>query len=725
MRSLFRLVRSMVMLCLLTSNVRGQSDLTLYHFSAIGQSNEINPAEFPRQKVFVSLPLLNIHTLFMHNGFTWRDLHSVRNGSAYWDFDQVVGGIRKNQLLSFDHRLDWLKFGFRVNKNFFSANVSEVIHADFAYPREFVNLLYYGNAAYIGETVSLKKMGLHASHYREYALGYSREINDRWNAGIRMKYLYGMENIRTEPADLSIYTDATDYSLVLNTDYVVNTSLLANDDPGYDRFDTTGSERRRFLREYFWRQQNHGFGFNAGVQFRMDDQWRFNLSVVDIGFINWSSNVRNYKATRGTYSFSGIDLDRFINDSDATFQEVLDSLGQSFEPVESRNAYTSPLAGRVILSAVYQLNPGTHFSALVQGRRLYHRTLPSATLGIQRQLTKSLWLTGTYSMHNNRFDNIGAGIAVNGGAFQFYALCDNLIGTIDPLGHHFTQLQAGFNLIWGRPGKDKDTDRDGIADKADRCPDLAGLRAFSGCPDQDLDSVPDIDDRCPALAGSARLKGCPDTDHDGIADLDDECPEVYGLYRLKGCPDSDNDGIRDQDDACPDQAGVAFYKGCPDTDGDSIPDPDDRCPKIPGPLANKGCPVEEAPPKPKGPVKVTLAKEEQEILNTVFSNLEFETGKAVIRVSSFRALDELVELMRKRPNYKLTIDGHTDATGPAALNDKLSKDRAESVKQYLTVKGIDPLRITATGYGSRKPIASNKTVEGRQQNRRVEFTVFE
>jgi outer membrane protein OmpA-like peptidoglycan-associated protein len=706
-------------------STRGQSDLTLYHFSAIGQANEINPAVLPLQKVFVELPVLNLRTMFAHNSFSWRDLHTLRNGSVYWDIDKAMSKIRKNQLLSLEHRTDWLRFGFRVGKNYFSANVSEVIRFDFAYPQEFVNLLYYGNAAYLGETVSLKRMGFQAAHYREMAVGFSRELTDRWSAGIRLKYLYGMENIRTAPTDLSIRTDATDYSLFLNTDYVVNTSLPENSDPGYDRFDTTSAQRRRYIRDYLWQQKNRGLGINAGVRYRMNDTWSFNLSVVDLGYIRWRSNVKNYTATKGTYEFSGIDLDRFINDSDATVQGVLDSLGQTFEPVETRKAYTTPLAGRIVLSAAYQLDPGTQLSLLVQGRSLYNRILPSATLGIQHQVTNSLWLTGTYSMFNGRFDNLGAGIAVNGGSFQFFALCDNLIGTIDPLSHHFAQVHAGFNLIWGRPEKMRDTDRDGVYDKTDRCPDLPGLRELAGCPDRDHDSIADPDDRCPGEAGSVRLKGCPDRDQDGIADIEDECPDAYGLFRFKGCPDSDNDGIRDQDDACPQTAGSEVFKGCPDTDGDSLPDPEDRCPLVKGPSVNQGCPVEEIAPQAKAPVKVTLAKEEQEILNTVFSNLEFETGKAVIRTSSFRSLDELVELLRKRSAYRLTIDGHTDATGPAALNDKLSLDRAISVKEYLTAKGIDASRITANGFGSRKPVASNKTAAGRQMNRRVEFTVFE
>jgi OmpA-OmpF porin, OOP family len=145
--------------------------------------------------------------------------------------------------------------------------------------------------------------------------------------------------------------------------------------------------------------------------------------------------------------------------------------------------------------------------------------------------------------------------------------------------------------VWGsyRFGS-KDTDKDGVVDKCDLCPNEKGLRKFQGCPDTDGDGTPDKDDACPTVAGPMALQGCPDTDGDGIADKDDACPTVAGSKALKGCPDRDGDGVADKDDACPDVAGVASLNGCPDTDGDGVADKDDACPNEAGLVATKGCP---------------------------------------------------------------------------------------------------------------------------------------
>ncbi|MCX6292387.1 MAG: DUF5723 family protein [Bacteroidetes bacterium] len=280
---------------------------------------------------------------------------------------------------------------------------------------------------------------------------------------------------------------------------------------------------------------------------------------------------------------------------------------------------------------------------------------------------------------------------------------------------------AGLAQFHGCP----DSDNDGIPDKDDECPTVAGLPQFHGCPDTDGDGIPDNKDDCPAIAGLPQFNGCPDTDGDGIADPQDSCPTVAGLMQFHGCPDTDKDGIPDREDSCPTLAGLMQFHGCPDTDGDGIIDPLDSCPLVAGPESNHGCPVIQKVEKPKEPVKVELTKEEQEVINKVFKNLEFETAKAIIRESSFASLSELSELLKKKTTFKLLIDGHTDNVGGKEYNQKLSQARAEAVKKYLGDKGIDGSRITAKGYGLSKPIASNKTPEGRQRNRRVEFTIVE
>ena len=277
-----------------------------------------------------------------------------------------------------------------------------------------------------------------------------------------------------------------------------------------------------------------------------------------------------------------------------------------------------------------------------------------------------------------------------------------------------------------------DSDNDSIPDHLDECPSLTGLAIFGGCPDTDGDSIPDLLDKCPSIAGLAIFEGCPDTDGDGLQDSEDNCPNVAGPIELNGCPDTDTDGdgLKDSEDNCPEIAGLAEFNGCPDTDSDSIPDHLDECPMIKGLAEFNGCPdtdndgvmdkYDKCPEEPGAiendgcPIYVPVE---------FATNIGFESGKTTLTKESYPYLDQLVQLMNEDDRCWVKLDGHTDSTGSDAINQKLSQGRVDTIKNYLIEKGIDPNRIIAKGHGSSKPIADNKTAEGRAKNRRVEINI--
>ncbi len=255
-----------------------------------------------------------------------------------------------------------------------------------------------------------------------------------------------------------------------------------------------------------------------------------------------------------------------------------------------------------------------------------------------------------------------------------------------------------------------DKDYDGVADYIDDCPDVAGLAALKGCPDKDGDGIADKEDRCPEAAGSLELKGCPDADKDGVADVDDKCPDTKANYKVdaSGCPmDNDKDGLVNEEDLCPDAAGPLALKGCPDSDGDGVSDLNDRCPNVKGTIENKGCPE--------------MAKEDVKKIAVIASKIFFETGSAKLKAISNAQLDGLVEILKRNEAVNLSIEGHTDNVGNDDYNMQLSQKRTESVKAYLESKGIPASRLTAIGYGETRPIGDNTKAAGRSQNRRVEL----
>ncbi|MBN2318185.1 MAG: OmpA family protein [Acidobacteria bacterium] len=326
-------------------------------------------------------------------------------------------------------------------------------------------------------------------------------------------------------------------------------------------------------------------------------------------------------------------------------------------------------------------------------------------------------------METRLISNYGAGVK--------YYFMDN-IGLRGDVRHLFIEDQSHINILYTMGvdilfGKEKaappppppppDSDGDGVIDSEDKCPNTPrGVKVDRyGCPlDTDGDGVYDYLDKCPNTPRGVKVdsSGCPlDTDGDGVYDYLDKCPNTpRGVaVNSSGCPpDTDGDGVYDYLDKCPNTPrGVKVdSSGCPlDTDGDGVLDYLDKCPDTPRDLKvdDTGCPI--------------LMKEQVSIR----LDIQFDTNKADIKPEYNDRLKEVADFMAKYPGTKAEIDGHTDSTGSATYNQKLSQRRAESVRDYLIQNfNISQNRLTAKGYGEEKPVASNDTIEGRSQNRRIE-----
>jgi len=188
----------------------------------------------------------------------------------------------------------------------------------------------------------------------------------------------------------------------------------------------------------------------------------------------------------------------------------------------------------------------------------------------------------------------------------------------------------------------------------------------------------------------------PDQDGDGVGDAQDACPGTVGrwsdLSAACGCPDQDGDGVPDSLDRCPDRIGLtqsgADQNGCPLVFGDAW-------------VTNLGVQIQ--------------------------TRVEFDTGKSTLRPRSRVTLDNVAKAIAALPRgvRRLAIDGHTDSQGEDEANLRLSYRRAQAVTEYLLTRGVPAGKLVARGFGETKPVSDNDTLEGRQDNRRVEVWIVE
>lgn len=237
---------------------------------------------------------------------------------------------------------------------------------------------------------------------------------------------------------------------------------------------------------------------------------------------------------------------------------------------------------------------------------------------------------------------------------------------------------------------DPDNDADGIEDAPDVCPDDAetrnNYRDTDGCPDE-----PPVE-----IAPLPRVPPATDTDGDGILDIEDRCATAA----------EDKDAFEDTD-GCPE----------PDNDRDGFADGADKCvleaETINGVTDDDGCPD-------KGKSKVIVKGEKIVILEKVY----FATNKDTILPKSFNVLKQVGSVLKANPHIlHVRVEGHTDSQGDDNFNMDLSQRRANSVVAFLVKEGIDPARLKGVGYGETRPVDDNKKAKGRENNRRVEFTI--
>lgn len=247
------------------------------------------------------------------------------------------------------------------------------------------------------------------------------------------------------------------------------------------------------------------------------------------------------------------------------------------------------------------------------------------------------------------------------------------------LNDRFDDLQATVALYVAPGGKPSDRDKDGIADRNDRCPDDP----------EDFDDFQD-QDGCPE----------PDNDSDGILDVDDDCPndpETFNRFQ--------------DEDGCPDVAPPQ------DRDGDGIADDQDRCPDDPETFNDHededGCPDTRPQPTVDG---------EMLILEKVY----FETDKTYIS-SYYRAeLDKVVATLRANPGIKkVRVEGHADERSSEDYNVNLSQRRAQAVRDYLVSRGVAASALEVKAYGEARPLALGHDEDSWSKNRRVEFVILE
>jgi hypothetical protein len=422
-----------------------QPHLTLHRLEMLSQRNGLNPALFFDGTASIGLPLIsNTYALISHSAFSYADLvRQTPDDSLRMDTEHMLSHLQPNNRLSIAAGTDLWHIGFKIKNNFFAFNITEKLHLHFEYNRQLMQFLVKGNAAFIGETIPLQAR-LWFEHRRDYAFTYATKINRRLTAGIRIKRLYGMENISMREVRVAVYTDPATLAITAQPDIQINTSGIES-----HRFDDLN------ISQYLFDRNNWGWAVDVGFHYQLNDRWSMDISALDIGSIRWQSLVDNYQSSHHpeAFTYHGIDLNQFFNDTataDQVFQRLLDTLTKGMTLQHTHHTYQTALPVQNYTSITYRINE-RHTSSLLFHLICYPDNWQmNSSMQYRWNPLRWLELMTSFSLINKNQIHIGLGLCMSPGSYQIYLMSDSMQGIFFPHRARHISGRAGINFIFGR-----------------------------------------------------------------------------------------------------------------------------------------------------------------------------------------------------------------------------------------------------------------------------------
>jgi hypothetical protein len=432
-----------------------QRNFTLYQFQNTQQSLYLNPAFRPNIRAYTSFGLGLASFGVTHTGFRLNDLLTPRpiDDSLVLNVGNAINKMAELNRISFDFLNELFGLGIRVNKThlMFSATLKNQL--DFFYPKDLFRFVFEGNgASLLGQRANLDGLGVKMNVFMEYAGGFNRTLlDDKLCLGARVKVISGLFNAHTSRSQLGIHTSDSTFDITIDGAITLNTSNL---NPFLDR-NYFGAYRNGF------NFKNVRLGLDLGARYQLTDEVELSASLIDLGFIRWDANNRNFISNDVNFTFKGIDIKQFLSDSTAYLNHFSDSLQGVFSTTENTNAYSTSLNTRFFVGARVKMASFLYANALMFNEFILGKYFPGLALGATIQLSEFLTFSGNYILYGRFAQNLGVGVNLRLGALQFFTITDNLIGIINFRGARNLHFSAGMSISIGKPDKQKNANSEG------------------------------------------------------------------------------------------------------------------------------------------------------------------------------------------------------------------------------------------------------------------------
>jgi len=431
----------------MATSLLAQQEFGLPNMRGVWQSAKINPALLTNHKLVIGLP--GLHNTLYFSGPTYGDAITTTNGSSSINVDGLVAALEDRNLVQENLEIETISAVVGLGPVHLSVSHTTRFNAYLNYPKALPQLIWQGNAQFIGETIDLSN-DLQIYSYQEFALGAASTFGPV-SVGVRAKYLSGIGDLSTEQNEASLFTDPEFYALDLQADYLLNSAGFLNYN-SYSDFNLNLQFGELNAQNLF--TQNTGFAFDVGAELELD-KLRIGVSALDLGgSINWEEQVSNY-AAEGSFTYDGLDISAALTGDSSSIDNALDTLSNIFMVSETNNAYSTELPTRVYLTGGYDLNENFSVGVLYYGEWYRGEQFNGFALSANYDVLSFINVGASYGVFRDTYANLGLNTSVNLGPVQVYAISDNILGLFSPAKSRYFTFRAGLNLVLAKAKEDE------------------------------------------------------------------------------------------------------------------------------------------------------------------------------------------------------------------------------------------------------------------------------
>lgn len=436
-------ITGILLIILSLSETAAQNNQVLYHMD-LPQNHLLNPALRPGNSVYVGLPAITGLKLNVNNNFfNFSDVFIAGSQPSDsiisflhpdYDVDRFLAKVNDRNYLEPRAAIQLFGLGFSAGRDMYIfMDLITRAEGNFVLPGDLLRLGLKGNEQFVGRSIDLSSFRADIRAYNELGFGFSRDITDRLRIGVKGKLLFGIATGSVDNKSLGIKVNE-DYSHTLDADMTLNISgpvtVYTSQDNKIDsikldeeRFDSSGN-----VIGFLTTMKNSGLGIDLGAEYRITGRLTLSASVTDLGYIRWKSDITNLRA-ESQFEFSGLNMLDVFNGT-KTFEELgeetLDSLKNSLYVTDTRKPFTTYLSTGFSAGGKYNLTRSLSLGLLSYTRITGRHIREALTLSANLNLWNALSTTVSYTASNNRYDNLGAGVAFRAGIFQFYCIADRI-----------------------------------------------------------------------------------------------------------------------------------------------------------------------------------------------------------------------------------------------------------------------------------------------------------